>query len=141
MGYSVPAGIAAKVVAPERTVVSFVGDGGFQMSGLELATAVQHGLDPIVLVINNGLYGTIRMHQERRHPGRVSATELKNPDFAALGRAAGAFGASVARTEDFAPALEQALAAGRAAVLDLQLNPEAISTSTTLSALGAQARP
>jgi acetolactate synthase-1/2/3 large subunit len=137
----VPAGIAAKVVAPERTVVSFVGDGGFQMSGLEVATAVQHGLDPIVLVVNNGLYGTIRMHQERRYPGRVSATDLVNPDFAALARAAGAFGASVARTKDFAPALDQALAAGRAAVLDLQLDPEAISTSTTISALRAAAQP
>ncbi len=135
MGYGVPAGIAAKAVHPDRTVVTFAGDGCFLMTGQELATAVQYGLDPLILVVNNGMYGTIRMHQERRHPGRVIGTDLTNPDFAAYARAFGAFGETVERTEEFAPALDRALAAGRAAVLDLRVDPEAITPTTTLSGL------
>jgi acetolactate synthase-1/2/3 large subunit len=135
MGYAIPAAIAAQVVHPERRAVAFVGDGGFLMTGSELATAVQHGLAPIVCVINNGMFGTIRMHQERAFPGRTMGTDLANPDFAAYARSFGAFGATVKRTQDFAPAFAEALAARKPAVLDLHLDPEALTTKTTLSAL------
>jgi acetolactate synthase I/II/III large subunit len=135
MGYGVPAGVAAKLACPDRTVVTFVGDGGFLMTGQELATAVQYGLNVIILVINNGLYGTIRMHQEREYPTRRIATDLRNPDFAALARAYGAEGYTVAKTAEFAPAIEAALKAGKPAVLDLKVDPEAITTRTTLSAI------
>jgi acetolactate synthase I/II/III large subunit len=135
MGYGVPAGVAAKLACPERTVVTFVGDGGFLMTGQELATAVQYGLNVIILVINNGLYGTIRMHQEREYPTRRIATDLRNPDFAALARAYGAEGYTVAKTVELAPAIEAALKAGKPAVLDLKVDPEAITTRTTLSAI------
>ena len=101
MGYSVPAGVAASILAPEREVISFVGDGGFLMSGQELATAVQHGARPLVLVVNNGMYGTIRMHQELAYPGRTIGTDLRNPDFAGLARVYGAHGERVTRTEEF----------------------------------------
>ena len=110
MGYAVPAATAAAIVAPERRTIAFVGDGGFMMSGHELATARQYGAKPLVLVVNNGMFGTIRMHQERDYPGRVMGTDLQNPDFAAYGRAFGAFGATVSRSADFAPALTAALA-------------------------------
>ena len=139
MGYAVPAGLAAKVVEPERPVVTFVGDGGFLMTGSELATAMQFGLAPVILVINNGMFGTIRYHQEREFPGRVSGTELRNPDFAKYAESFGAFAATVRRTADFAPAFEEALACGRAAVLDLHLDPDAISPRTTLSAMREKA--
>jgi acetolactate synthase-1/2/3 large subunit len=140
MGYAVPAAVAAAIVAPERRTVAFVGDGGFMMSGHELATARQYGAKPLVLVVNNGMYGTIRMHQERDFPGRVVATDLQNPDFAAYARAFGAFGATVARTADFAPALAAALASDNAAVIELRLDPEAITTRRTLSEIRAAAR-
>ncbi|UEM01295.1 thiamine pyrophosphate-binding protein [Skermanella rosea] len=139
MGYSVPAAVAAKLVHPERMVVSYVGDGGFMMTGQELATAMHTGSAPIILVFNNGMFGTIRMHQEKNYPGRVSATALTNPDFAALAQSYGAFGAAVERTEDFAPAFEAAVASGKAAVIELRMDPEVISTRTTLSALRQQA--
>ncbi len=139
MGYGLPAAIAAKVTCPERQVICFSGDGGFLMTGNELATAMQEGLALVVLVINNGLYGTIRMHQERAYPGRVIASDLVNPDFAAYAASFGAYGEVVERTADFAPALERALGAGRAAVLDLRIDAEAITTRTTLSALRAAA--
>lgn len=139
MGYGVPAAVAAKLLHPERMVVGMVGDGGFLMTGQELATALQYGAAPILLVFNNGMYGTIRMHQERRHPGRVVATGLANPDFAALARSYGAFGARVERTEDFAPAFEDAAASGRAAVLELRMDPDQITTGTTLTAIRAAA--
>ena len=100
MGYGVPAAVAAKAVHPERTVVCFSGDGDFLMHGSELATAVQHDLPIVVLVVDNGMYGTIRMHQERHYPGRVVGTDLRNPDFAAYARAFGAHGELVERTED-----------------------------------------
>src|SRR3954453_2052062 len=139
MGYSVPAAVAAKLVHPDRIVVSFVGDGGFQMTGQEMETALGEGGEPIVLLFNNAMYGTIRMHQERRFPGRVVGTALHNPDFAALARAYGAFGATVSRTEEFAPAFEEAVASKRGAVIELRMDPEMITTRTTLSAMRRQA--
>jgi acetolactate synthase I/II/III large subunit len=137
MGYGVPAAVAAKALAPERTVICFAGDGDFLMTGQELATAVQYGLSIVVLVVDNGMYGTIRMHQERNFPGRVVGTDLVNPDFAALALAYGAYGENVERTEQFPEALERALTAGRPAVLALRIDPEAITPRTTLSALRA----
>ncbi|HTZ35847.1 MAG TPA: thiamine pyrophosphate-dependent enzyme, partial [Stellaceae bacterium] len=139
MGYGVPAAVAAKLAHPERIVVGFVGDGGFLMTGQELATAMGAGPGPIVLLFNNAMYGTIRMHQERRFPGRVSGTALVNPDFVALARSYGAYGARVSRTEEFAPAFEEAAASGRAALIELQMDPEMITTRTTLAALRRQA--
>jgi acetolactate synthase I/II/III large subunit len=133
MGYGVPAGVAAAVAHPERTVLSFSGDGCFLMNGQEIATAIQYGAAPIFFVVNNGMYGTIRMHQEREYPGRVSGTALTNPDFAALARAYGLHGETCERTAEFAPAFERARRSGRAALIELRLNPEAISTRTTLS--------
>ena len=133
MGYGVPAALAAKAVHPERTVVCLAGDGDFLMSGQELATAVQEELHIVVLVVNNGMWGTIRMHQERHFPGRVMGTDLVNPDFAALARAFGAHGAVVERTADAGAALDEALAAGRPAVLELRVDPEAITPAQTLS--------
>jgi len=137
MGYGVPAAVAAKAVAPERTVLCIAGDGDFLMSGQELATAVQYDLPILVLVVNNGMYGTIRMHQEQHYPGRVVGTELRNPDFAAYAHAFGAHGETVERTEDFAEALERVLAIGRPALLELRIDPEAILPDATLSALRA----
>jgi acetolactate synthase I/II/III large subunit len=139
MGYGVPAALAAKVVHPDRIVVAFSGDGDFLMTGQELATAVQHDLPVIVLVVNNGSFGTIRMHQERHYPGRVHGTRLQNPDFAAYARAFGASGEVVETTEQFPPAFERALAAGRPAVLELRLSEEVITPATTLSQIREQA--
>ncbi|MHA1547814.1 MAG: thiamine pyrophosphate-binding protein [Alphaproteobacteria bacterium] len=139
MGYGVPAAVAAKRVHPDRSVVALAGDGCFMMNGQEFATAVQHDLPIVVVVIDNGTYGTIRMHQERRYPGRVSGTDLVNPDFAALARAYGGWGETVRDTEEFAPALERALASGRPSILHCHLDPDAISPSTTLGALKAAA--
>ena len=137
MGYGVPAAIGAKIAQPHRTVVAFAGDGDFLMNGQELATAMQYGANVIIVVVNNGMYGTIRMHQEREYPARVSGTELKNPDFAALARAYGAFGEMVDTTEAFAPALARAMASNKPALIELRLDPEAITPTTTLSALRA----
>ena len=139
MGYSVPAAVAAKIAAPGRTVVAIAGDGEFLMNGQEFATAMQYGAAIIVLVVNNGMYGTIRMHQEREYPGRVSGTELANPDFAAYARAFGGHGETVERTADFAPAFQRAVASGRPAILELRIDPEAITPSATLSGLRAAA--
>ncbi len=133
MGYGLPAAVAAKAAHPNRAVVCFTGDGCFLMTGQELATAVQYGLNIVVLVVNNSMYGTIRMHQEREYPGRVIATDLVNPDFAALARAFGAQGETVERTAEFAPAFERAMAAGRPALIELKLDPEAITTRATLA--------
>jgi len=133
MGYGVPAAIAAAAVFPSRQVVGFVGDGGFLMSGQEIATAMQHGFKPLLLVVNNNLYGTIRMHQEREFPGRYPGTGLKNPNFADYARAFGAFGEVVERDADFEAALERALAADTLALLELRTDPEAITTRATLS--------
>ncbi len=134
MGYGLPAAIAAKAVHPERVAVAFAGDGDFMMAVPELPTAVQHGLGIIAVVVDNGMYGTIRMHQERTYPGRVSGTDLANPDFAALARACGAHGETVERTEDFAAAFERALAGGGPAVLAVRVDPEALTPGATLSA-------
>jgi acetolactate synthase I/II/III large subunit len=115
--------------------VSCAGDGCFLMNGQELATAVQYGAAIVVLVFDNGMYGTIRMHQEREYPGRTIGTDLKNPDFVALARAYGAVGFHVKRTEDFASAFEEALRAKRPALIHISVDPEAISPTTTLSKL------
>ncbi len=139
MGYGVPSGVAAKLVHPGRPVVSFAGDGDFLMSGQELATAMQYGAKVIFLVVNNGMYGTIRMHQEKHYPGRVSGTELRNPDFAALARAYGLHAEIVEKTADFAPAFERAFNADTAALLELRIDPDAISPRATLSAIRAEA--
>lgn len=135
MGYGVPAALAGAITAPERLSVCFVGDGGFLMAGSELATAMHHGATPLILVINNGIYGTIRMHQEREFPGRKPGTDLTNPDFAAYARSFGAFGETVRKDDEFEAALERALASDRAAVLELVTDPDAITTKTTLSAI------
>jgi acetolactate synthase-1/2/3 large subunit len=138
MGYGVPAAVAAKLAHPERVVVAFAGDGCFLMNGQELATAVRYELNIVIVVINNGMYGTIRMHQEQRYPGRTLGTDLSNPDFAMYARAFGAYGEVVAHTADFAPAFERALEAGKPALLELRIDPDAISPRTTLSALRAR---
>ena len=139
MGYGVPAAVAASLVHPERLVLGFVGDGGFLMSEQEIATAVQHGATPILFVFNNGIYGTIRAHQERNYPGRVVGTDLRNPDFAALARSFGAHGETVERTADFMPAFERAAASRKLAVIELRVDPEVITTRTTLSAIRERA--
>ncbi len=133
MGYGFPAAIAAKLHDPAKVVVCLAGDGCFQMTLNEMSTARQHGANVITIVANNGRYGTIRMHQERHYPGRVSGTDLANPDFAALARAYGGHGEVVEATDDFSAAFERALAAERPAVIELKLDPEALSTGLTLS--------
>lgn len=135
MGYSTPAAVAAKVFAPDRLVLSFNGDGCFMMCGQELATAMQHGLNPIILVINNGIFGTIRMHQEKNYPRRISGTMLENPDFKALAEAYGAHGERVEKTADFAKAFERAQKSGKAALIEIIIDPEAITPRTSLSAI------
>jgi acetolactate synthase I/II/III large subunit len=139
MGYGVPAAIAAKLVHPERTVVAFAGDGDFLMTGQELATAAQYDAKVTFIVVNNGMYGTIRMHQEREFPGRVSGTELKNPDFAALARAYGFQGEIVESTDAFEDAFERAQKASTSALIEVRVDPEAITPRTTLSAIRADA--
>ena len=135
MGYGVPAAVAAKLRYPNRTIIAWTGDGDFLMSGHELATAVQYEVAIIVIVVNNAMLGTIRMHQEREFPGRVIATDLKNPDFVALARAYGAAGALIERTEQFAPALAGALAAKTPYVLELRVDPENITSRVTIAQL------
>ncbi len=136
MGYGIPAGIAAKIVEPNRTVLTLAGDGDFQMTSQELATASQYGAGVIVLVFNNGMYGTIRMHQEREYPGRVSGTDMFDPDFAMLGQAYGGYGKLVTRTEDFAATLNEALIftreKNRPAVIELKMDPQILTTGMTL---------
>ncbi len=133
MGYSVPAAVAAKIVFPDRPVISFNGDGCFLMCGQELATAVQYGLDPIFIIANNGSYGTIRMHQEKNFPGRISGTDIANPDFVALAQAYGAYAERVKETKDFAPAFERARNAGRASVIEIMQTLEQLTPRRTLS--------
>jgi acetolactate synthase-1/2/3 large subunit len=135
MGYGVPAAIAAKLVHPDRTVVCFAGDGCFLMNGQEMATAVQYGLNIIFIVVNNGMYGSIRMHQERHYPERVHGTDLVNPDFAVLAQAYGVAGERVERTEDFAAAFERARHAGRPALIELRTDPEVVSPRATVASL------
>ncbi|MEM6479062.1 MAG: thiamine pyrophosphate-dependent enzyme, partial [Pseudomonadota bacterium] len=137
MGYGIPAAIAAKIAHPEREVVCMAGDGDFQMTCNELGAAMQAGACPVILVVNNGSYGTIRMHQERDYPGRVSGTALENPDFVSLARAYGFHGERVTETAAFAAALDRALASQSGAVLDLVLDIEAISPARSLSDIRA----
>tara|TARA_R110002049_G_scaffold154661_9_gene319329 strand:+ start:4607 stop:6292 length:1686 start_codon:yes stop_codon:yes gene_type:complete len=139
MGYGVPAAVAAKLRHPERDVVCFAGDGCFLMTGQEMATAKQYGANVIFIVVNNGMYGTIRMHQEREYPSRVSGTQLVNPDFAALAKAYGATGEVVTETAQFAAAFARAKAADSPALIELRTDPEAITPTATLSGLRAQA--
>ena len=140
MGYGVPAATAAALRHPDRTVVALAGDGCFLMNGQELATAVAHGANMLVLVIDNSGYGTIRMHQEREYPGRVTATALRNPDFAALGRAYGCWAETVETTAHFAPALARAAAQPGVRLLHLKTDIEAITAGTTLTAIQANAK-
>ncbi|MBI5485153.1 MAG: thiamine pyrophosphate-binding protein [Deltaproteobacteria bacterium] len=140
MGYGLPAAVTAKLLHPERTVVCFAGDGCFLMNGQELATAVQYDAAIIVIVINNGMYGTIRMHQERRFPGRVIGSGLQNPDFCALAQAYGASGEIVTATSDFEAAFERAVVSNRPALLELRTDPEAITPRTTLTAIRTRVR-
>jgi acetolactate synthase-1/2/3 large subunit len=138
MGYGVPSAVAAKALNPQRMVISWNGDGCYLMNGQELATAMQYGLAVLFVVIDNGMYGTIRMHQERTYPARVHGTALSNPDFAALARAYGAHGETVRTTAEFAPAFERAASAGRAALLHVLLDPQALTPNASLDALRAQ---
>jgi len=135
MGFGLPSAVAAKLIHPDRVVVCFTGDGDFLMNGQEFATAVQYGANLVAIVIDNGQYGTIRMHQEREYPGRVVGTQLRNPDFAAYARAFGGHGETVLATEEFEPAFERALASGLPAILHVKVDPEAITPSTTLTAI------
>jgi len=139
MGYGVPAAVAAKIVHPGRTVVCLAGDGDFLMSGVELATAVQYGLAFTTVIVNNGMYGTIRMHQEKHYPGRVSGTALQNPHFAAFARSFGAVGEIVEETSQFAPAMEKCLASGKPAVIEVRIDPQAITPTTTLEKIRSAA--
>ena len=140
MGYGVPAAAAAKALYPKRAVIALAGDGCFMMAVAELATLRQHRLPIVVVIINNGLYGSIRMHQERHYPGRVIATELSNPDFAALAKSFGCHGATVTSTAEFWPALQRCLETGLPSVIDVRIDPEAIMPHTTLGAINADRR-
>ncbi|MBO0345802.1 thiamine pyrophosphate-binding protein [Roseibium sp. CAU 1637] len=133
MGYGLPAAVAAKLTFPEREVICFAGDGCLQMTMQEFGTACQDKANVIVVLVDNAMYGTIRMHQERHYPGRVSATELVNPDFAAFARAYGAHAETVLATEDFGPAFERARASGKPALLHLKIDPEALTPAASLS--------
>ena len=139
MGYGVPAAIAAKIAQPGRVVVAFAGDGCFLMAGQELATAVQYDAAIIVIVVNNGMYGTIRMHQEKKYPGRVHGTDLRNPHFAAYARAFGCAGEIVEETSQFEAAFERCVASGKPAVIEIRVDPQAITPNTTIDALRAAA--
>lgn len=135
MGYGLPAAVAAKLRYPSKDVVCFAGDGCFQMTMQEFGTAAQFGANLIVLLFDNGVYGTIRMHQEREYPARISATDLHNPDFAMLAAAYGGYSETITKSDEFAPALERARASGKPALLHIKTDPEAITPTTTLSAL------
>ena len=139
MGYGVPAAVAMKRLNPQRTVVCIAGDGDFLMNGQEFATAVQHDLPFVVVVADNHIYGTIRMHQEREYPGRIIATDLKNPDFVAYARAFGGFGVAVEKTEDFGAAYEAAVRSGKPAIVHLKIDPEAVTPTMSLTAIREQA--
>lgn len=139
MGYSVPAAIGAKITHPDRAVIAFVGDGGFLMTGQEIATAFHHSVNPVILVFNNQMYGTIRMYQERTYPHRVSGTALTNPDFAKFIDAFGGHGEIVERTEELVPAVKRALASGKPAIVEVRTNPEQVTNRATIADLRAQA--
>jgi acetolactate synthase-1/2/3 large subunit len=135
MGYGVPAAIGAKALYPNRVVVACAGDGCFLMNGQELATAAQYGLNVIILVFNNSMYGTIRMHQEREYPGHVHGTMLKNPDFAAYAKSFGFWSTTVRNTREFMPAFEAAVGSGQPALIEIITEPDAITPTSTLSAI------
>jgi len=139
MGYAVPAAIGAKITHPQRAVIAFVGDGGFLMTGQEIATAFHHSVNPVILVFNNQMYGTIRMYQERTYPHRVSGTALTNPDFAKFIEAYGGHGEIVETTEQFVPAVQRALASGKPALVEVRTNPEQVTNRATIADLRAQA--
>ena len=132
MGYGLPAAVAAKLRYPDRDVICLAGDGCFQMTMQEFGTAAQYGANIVVLISNNGIYGTIRMHQERHYPGRISGTQMVNPDFAALAKAYGGYGETVSNGADFPAALERARMAGVPAILDLKVSPKALSPRMAL---------
>ena len=139
MGYGVPASVAAALRFPDRTVVALAGDGDFMMNGQELATAIQYDANLLVLVIDNGSFGTIRLHQEREYPARLSATELKNPDFAALAEAYGGWSATVESTDEFAPALADAMKQNGLRLLHLKTDVEFLTAAgATVSGLRAK---
>ena len=138
MGYGFPAAVAASLQHPDRTVIAWLGDGEFQMTLNEMSTAVQHGAKPIAIIVNNGRYGTIRMHQERTYPARVSGTDMANPDFADLARAYGGHGETVTKDEDFEAAFQRAKASGKLAVIDLVVDPQVATPGLTLDQLRAQ---
>jgi acetolactate synthase-1/2/3 large subunit len=140
MGYGLPAAIAAKLRYPDRCVVAVAGDGDFMMNGQELATAMQYQANIIVIVVNNGIYATIRMHQEREYPHRVIGTDMINPDFVALARAYGAHGELVVKTDDFEAAFERSKAAGKPALIEVRLDPEILTPTATVGSLRAQAK-
>ena len=140
MGYGLPAAIAAKLLKPERTVIAFAGDGCFLMTGQELATAVQYKLPIVIVVVNNSSYGTIRMHQEKRYPDRISGTDLLNPDFCTFARAFGAYAEKVRETEHFVPALRRALSENRPSLIEIITDKEAISQSQTLTEIRLEAK-
>jgi acetolactate synthase-1/2/3 large subunit len=140
MGYGVPAAVAAALRFKDRPVVAVAGDGDFLMNGQELATAAQYGADVVVIVVDNGSYGTIRMHQERDYPERISGTALSNPDFAALARAYGGSAVSVEKTADFAPALDEALQRTGIRLLHCKTDVEQITNATTISKLREKAK-
>ena len=135
MGYGVPAAIAAKLMYPDRTVVAFAGDGDFMMNGQELATAMQYGANIIIIVVNNGIYATIRMHQERDYPERVIGTDIVNPDFCKLAEAYGAQAELVTTTEEFAPAFGRAMSASRPALIEVQLDRDLLTPTITIESL------
>jgi acetolactate synthase-1/2/3 large subunit len=139
MGYGLPSAVAIKRLMPDRVVIAFCGDGDFLMTGQEFATAMQHDLPVVAIVVDNSMYGTIRMHQERHHPGHVIATTLRNPDFAAYARAFGGFGATVEKTDEFADAFTAAQQSGKPAIIHVKVDSEAITPSTTLAAIRQQA--
>ena len=140
MGYGLPAGVAAAVAYRDRPSIVLAGDGCFMMTCQELATCMQYNLPVVVIVANNGMYGTIRMHQEREYPERVVGTRLTNPDFAKFAESFGGHGETVTATEEFKPALDRALAAGTMAVIELKLDPEALTPRQTLSAIREAAK-
>ena len=138
MGYGLPAAVAAKLKHPDRQVICFAGDGCFMMTSQELATAVHYGLPIVIIIVNNQMYGTIRMHQEKHFPERVIATTLTNPDFAAFARSFGAEGVQISETREFRPALQKALDAGKPTVIEMLVSPEALTPTQTLSEIRSQ---
>ena len=125
---------------PDRAVVTLAGDGDFMMTSQELATAAHHGINVIIIIVNNDMFGTIRMHQEKHFPGRIIATQLANPDFRILAQAYGAHAEMVSRTIDFPAAFERARESGKPAIIELKVDPEAITPTSTLSGLRAAAK-